>query len=255
MSQATTERRKQIMTQLLDKKHVTVKDLAESMDVSGATVRRDLKALADEEELNLVHGGATLPREGDFSYRAKQLRAIEEKKIIGQLAASLVEDGDQVFLDSGTTCSEMVPYLKKRHQVTVVANSARLAVELNGSGVHLILVGGEYRPDRMDTVGQMAINALSQLRGYVAFIGADGISMDFGPSAIDVESAHLHRLVIQNARSAVLLVDSSKFGNASLCQIVDWSPINTVVTDKEPADEWKRFFTENNIEVIYPKEA
>jgi DeoR/GlpR family transcriptional regulator of sugar metabolism len=218
-------------------------------------VRRDLKALADEEELLLVHGGATLPRQMDFSFRAKQLRAVEEKRIIGRLAAALVPDGDQVFLDSGTTCSEMVPYLKKMHGVTVLANSARLALELNAPGLRLFLIGGEYRPDRMDTVGPMAIAALNQVRGYVAFVGADGLSMDFGPSASDAASAHLHRLVIENAREAVLLVDSSKFGGASLFRIVDWAGISKVVTDRRPDEQWTRFFEEQSIEVIYPRES
>lgn len=252
MSQATEARRQRIMAQLLDRKHVTVKELATSMDVSGATVRRDLKALANEEDLQLVHGGATLPHQKDFSFRAKQLRATDEKRIIGRLATALVMDGDQVFLDSGTTCSEMVPYLKKLHALTVLANSARLALELNAPGLSIFLIGGEYRPDRMDTVGPMAMSTLNQVRGYAAFIGADGLSMDFGPSASDVASAHLHRIVIQNAREAVLLVDSSKFGYASLFQIVDWSHIDKVVTDGEPDQPWKRFLEEKDIELITP---
>jgi len=255
MGQATEERRKQIMVQLLDRKHVTVKELAASMDVSGATVRRDLKALADEEELLLVHGGAALPRQGDFSFRAKQLRAVDQKRIIGRLAAGLVLDADQVFLDSGTTCSEMVPYLKKMHDVTVLANSARLALELNAPGLKVFLIGGEYRPDRMDTVGPMAMSTLNQVRGYLAFIGADGLSMDFGPSASDMASASLHRLVLENARQAVLLVDSSKFSGASLFRIADWSGISKVVTDREPDEQWKRFFAEQNIEVIRPEQS
>jgi len=255
MSQAREERRKRIMAQLLDRKHVTVKELAASMDVSGATVRRDLKALADEEGLLLVHGGATLPRQRDFSFRAKRLRAVEQKRIIGRLAAGLVLDGDQVFLDSGTTCSEMVPYLKRKHGVTVLANSARLALELSAPGLSVFLIGGEYRPDRMDTVGPMAMSTLNQVRGYMAFVGADGLSMDFGPSASDVASAHLHRLVVENAREAVLLVDSSKFGGASLFQIVDWSGIGKVVTDREPDEQWKRFFEKQNIEAVYPEES
>jgi DeoR family fructose operon transcriptional repressor len=255
VSQATEERRKQIIAQLLDRKHLTVKELAASMRVSGATVRRDLKALAGEEELLLVHGGATLPRQRDFSFRAKQLRAVEQKRTIGRLAAALLLDGDQVFLDAGTTCSEMVPYLKKMQGVTVLANSARLALQLNAPGLSVFLIGGEYRPDRMDTVGPMAMTTLNQVRGYVAFIGADGLSKDFGPSASDMASANLHRLVIEHAREAVLLVDSSKFGGASLFQIVDWPRISKVVTDREPDDDWKRFFQEQDIEVTYPQES
>ena len=79
--------------------------------------------------------------------------------------------------------------------------------------------------------------------------------MDFGPSASDMASAHLHRVVVENAREAVLLVDSSKFGGASLFQIVDWSRISKVVTDREPDAEWKRFLEEQNIELIFAEQA
>jgi len=252
MSQATISRRQEIMSQLLEKKQVTVKALATSMGVSDATVRRDLKALAEEQGLKLVHGGAMLPRERDFSFEAKLRRASEEKRIIGQLAAQLVHDGDRVFFDSGTTCSAMVPHVKKRHDITILANSARLALELDAPGVQLFLIGGEYRPDRMDTIGPMAVDTLNQVRGYAAFIGADGLSMEFGPSASDLASAHLHRQVIQNAHQTVLLVDQSKFGNASLFQIVDWSQISAVVTDSEPEAEWRRFFRDKSITVVFP---
>lgn len=252
MSQSTIDRRHRIMTQLLDKKQVTVKELAASLDVSDATVRRDLKALASEQGLELSHGGASLARDRDYSYEAKRLRATEAKRIVGRLAGGLAHDGDHIFLDSGTTCSEVVPYIKRLHNITVLANSARLALDLDGSGVRLFLIGGEYRPDRMDTVGPMALTALSSVRGYVAFIGADGVSMDFGPSASDVESAHLNRQVVEQAVSTVLLVDDSKLGNASLFQIVDWPRISSVVTNDRPSEEWLSFFQQKNIDVLYP---
>jgi DeoR/GlpR family transcriptional regulator of sugar metabolism len=240
------------MSQLLEHKQVTVKNLASEMDVSDATVRRDLKALADEQGLRLVHGGATLPRERDFSFQARLMRAVEEKKTIGRLASQLIRDGDHVFLDSGTTCSELVPYVKRMHEITILTNSARLALELNAAGIQLFLIGGEYRPDRMDSIGPMAVSTLNQVRGYTAFIGADGLSSDFGPSASDLASAHLHRQVVANAVATVLLVDHSKFGNASLFQIVEWSQISTVITNKEPDGHWKQFFSDRNIALLFP---
>jgi DeoR/GlpR family transcriptional regulator of sugar metabolism len=252
MSQATVSRRQQIMSQLLERKQVTVKSLAAAMGVSDATVRRDLKVLADEQGLRLVHGGAALPRERDFSFQARQLLATEQKRTIGRLAAELIHDGDRVFFDSGTTCSELAPYVRRLHDITVLANSARLALELDAAGVQLFLIGGEYRPDRMDTIGPMAVSTLNQVRGYVAYIGADGLSMDFGPSASDLASAHLHRQVVQNASATVLLVDHSKFGSPSLFQIVDWSSIGTVVTDREPTREWCEFFRDRQITVVFP---
>lgn len=252
MSQSTVQRRQRIMAQLYEKKQLTVKELAQAMEVSDATVRRDLKVLAEEQGLELTHGGASLSPKRDYSYQAKALRASEAKRTIGQLAGELIQDGDHVFLDSGTTCSEVVPYIKQRHDITVLANSARLALDLQGSSAHLFLIGGEYRPDRMDTVGPMALSALNSVRGYVAYIGVDGLSMDFGPSASDIESAHLHRQVVQNATSTVLLADQSKFGNASLFQIVDWDQISKVVTNEKPDSDWLEFFASKQIQVVFP---
>ena len=101
-------------------------------------------------------------------------------------------------------------------------------------GLQLFLIGGEYRPDRMDTIGPMAVSTLNQVRGYMAFIGADGLSMDFGPSASDLASAHLHRQVVAERAATVLLVDHSKFGSASLFQIVEWSQISNGRDRQEP---------------------
>ena len=240
------------MTQLLDAKQVTVKELAKQLEVSDATVRRDLRALAAEQDLELNHGGASLSPKCDYSYHAKALRAAAEKKVIGQLAGELLKNGDHIFLDSGTTCSEVLPYVKQLQEVTVLANSSRLALDLKGSNAQLFLIGGEYRPHRMDTVGPMAIAALKGVRGYMAFIGADGVSMDFGPSASDLDSSHLHRMVVENATSTVLLVDHSKMGNASLFQIVEWDRINKMVTDRAPDEEWMEFANHRDIELIYP---
>lgn len=243
-----------MLSELLDKKHVTVRTLASNMAVSEATVRRDLKSLADDQKLNLVHGGAMLPSEGYFSFTAKRERHQSAKRIIGELAADLIHDGEQVFLDSGTTIFEMAEPLATKRGLSIIVNSARLAVELKAPAMNLIILGGQYRPDRMDTIGPIATSTLDQLRGYVAFIGADGLSMSFGVSAADIESAHLYRLAIRGARETVLLVDHSKFESASLFKIVDWEPIRRLVTDQRPSDEWMMFLEERNIEVIYPDE-
>ncbi|MEI8195647.1 MAG: DeoR/GlpR family DNA-binding transcription regulator, partial [Phycisphaerae bacterium] len=169
---------------------------------------------------------------------------------IGQLAASLVSDGDQIFLDSGTTCFEMAVPLAARRGLSVIVNSARLALELRTAGV--IILGGQYRPDRMDTIGPIAVNTVEQLRGYHAFIGADGISMDFGVSAADIESADLNRRVVIQARATTLLVDHSKFASASLFKIVDFDKISRVITDQKPTPDWLEFFEGRKIEVIWP---
>ena len=118
----------------------------------------------------------------------------------------------------------------------------------------MILLGGQYRPDRMDTVGPLATATLDQLRGYLCFIGADGLDRDFGPAAADIESADLNRRAVRNARQTVLLVDHTKFAAASLFKIVDWELVSRIVTDRAPTPEWMDFLSARGIQVDYPEE-
>ena len=250
MNSSPGQRREQILAALYERRHVTARDLAMDIGVSEATVRRDLKSLADSGEIELVYGGATLRRVSDYSFRAKATRNTEAKRLIGRLAADLVGDDDQIFLDSGTTCFAMAELLKRKRGLSIIVNSARLALELDASGLSVILLGGQYRAERMDTVGSLAMATLDQLRGYVCFIGADGLSLDFGPAAADIESACLYRHAVQNARQTVLLVDHSKFLAPSLCKIVDWGAIAQVVTDAPPSPPWDDFFHSRGISVV-----
>ncbi len=255
MRQATRERQARVLSELLDKKQMSIRTLAEDMSVSEATMRRDLKALSDTQKVLLVHGGAILPRETYLSFDAKHDRLPDAKSVIGHLAADLVQEGDQIFMDSGTTTFTMAGPLSTKRGLSMIVNSARLALELNSPGMNLIMLGGLYRPDRMDTVGSVALTVLEQMRGYIAFIGADGLSQDFGISAADMDSAHLNRLAITNARETVLLVDHSKFESASLFKIVDWDNIRRLVTDRLPDPHWMTFLNARQIEVIYPQDA
>lgn len=251
---SSRQRREKILATIFERRHVTARDLAEDLVVSEATVRRDLKTLAGAGEIELVYGGATLRRPSDYSFRAKGERNIQAKRAIGRLAAELVTDDGQIFLDSGTTCFEMIPFLKARRRLSIICSSARLALELDVPGIAVILLGGQYRPDRMDTVGLLATATLDQLRGYVCFIGADGLDRDFGPAAADIESADLNRRAVRNARQTVLLVDHTKFAAASLFKVVDWHFVSRLVTDRAPTPEWMDFLSARGIQVDYPEE-
>jgi DeoR family transcriptional regulator, fructose operon transcriptional repressor len=253
MRHTTRDRQARMLSELLERRHVTVRQLALDMDVSEATVRRDLRFLAEEKRVTLFHGGAAMPADGNYAFETKRDRNRPSKRLIGEIAASLVRDGDTIFLDSGTTCFEMAGPLGGRRGLSVIMNSARLALEFRAQGANLIMLGGQYRPDRMDTVGPIAQATLDQLRGYTAFIGADGISMDaFGVSASDIDSANLYRLAVQNARETVLVIDHSKFQSASLFKIVDWALIRRVVTDAAPSSDWREFLASRNIELHLP---
>lgn len=252
MSHSTQHRSESILSQVYEKGRVAVKDLAEQFSVSDATIRRDLRSLAEGGQIEMVYGGAALVRASDYSFHSKGMRNVEAKRVTGELAARLVSDNEQILIDSGTTAFQMARFLKGRRGLSIIANSARLALELDTPGLNVILLGGQYRQDRMDTIGPMATAALEQLRGYVAFIGADGLSMEFGLAANDIESAHLYDLAVRNSRRAVLLADHTKFLAPSLFKIVDFDAISQVVTDRRPPPEWMKYFDGLGIDVICP---
>jgi len=249
------DRHQHILAEVHQKRHVSARDLAAAIGVSEATVRRDLRTLADAGQIELVYGGATLRRSSDYSFRSKSTRNVEAKRVIGRLAADLVHDQEQVFLDSGTTTFEMAAFLKRRHGISVIVNSARLALELDVPDLRVILLGGQYRADRMDCIGPLAMSMLDQLRGYTCFIGADGLSMDFGPAASDIESAALFHRAVQNARETILVADHSKFDSPSLFKIVEWNDVSRVVTDKQPGDAWIEFLESRGVQVVCPPAA
>lgn len=252
MIQTIQKRREEILAICYRSGHVQVKKLSEELNVSEATVRRDLQGLAAEGHLELTHGGAKVIFNSDYSFISKSLRNVEAKSIIAQMASSIINDGDQLFLDSGTTCFQMTGYLRAKRGLTIILNSIRTAQELRTPSLNVLILGGQYRPDRMDTVGPMALESLERLRGYRAILGTDGISMDFGLTSVDIESAHVLSIVAKYARECILIADSSKFDQPSLYKITDMNTISTIITEKQPNDEWCKFFKENNINIIHP---
>lgn len=249
----TGERHDLILERIDLQGHVTVRDLAQRLGVSEATIRRDLKHLSDRRQVELVYGGATAARKLDQSLQARGQRNIEAKRIIGDLAGALVRDHDMLYVDSGTTCFEMRHALKQKRSLTLIVNSTRLATELQLSpDASLIMLAGHYRPERMDTVGPLAVQSIDQLRGYSAFIGADGLSQDFGVSASEMQTAYLYQHIIRNAKETILLADHSKFSAPSLFRIGGFESVSTVVTDRDPGPDWQTFFSDQGIALVTP---
>jgi len=247
------QRREGILALVYQEEHVSVRQLADHLDVSEATVRRDLHGLAAEGLLELTHGGAGMARNSDTSFLSKSMRNIEAKRAIAKLAADLVQDGDQIYIDSGTTCFSMAAFLRAKKRLSVIVSSVRTAQELEAPGLHVLMLGGQYRPQRMDTVGPLALETLERLRGYRAFLGTDGMVRDFGLTSVDIESAHLLRLAARHARESILLADSSKFDRPALYKIVDFQTVSTIVTETKPDPEWTDFFREHQIHCIFPE--
>ena len=212
---------------------VRVDDLCKQLQVSAATVRRDLAELEDLGELRRVHGGAVSvqSRLDEPLFDDKTSIAAREKHRIAQAALKYVNPGDTVYLDGGSTVLELARLLRERSNVTVLTNSLRAASELAGAGPRLIMIGGELRRRSQTLVGALTRGMLEELYVDKAFMGTLGLTLEEGLTTTDPSEAFTKELVMQRAREVILLVDSSKVGMVSFSRAGRLEDVNVVVTD------------------------
>lgn len=226
-------RREQIVTLLEREGEQNVDALAERFDVSSMTIRRDLDGLASEGKVLRTHGGARPAARISFEFRFLERAGAQadQKQAIAEKAASLVEPGQVVMLDSGTTTLAIARQLKTISKLTVITTSLPIASELFGlDHIDLILLGGILRKDAPDLIGPITDQNLDMLRADVAFIGADAVDLD---GALYNASAELGRVLGRMAEAsakAYAVADSSKIEQQDLmrfARVQDWAGLIT----------------------------
>lgn len=243
------------MERLRSNGKVQVEDLADELNVSKVTIRRDLSYLQKNGLLKKTYGGAVLAEipEINVSVRFRQTRNLQAKKIIGKLAAGLISNGDNIYLEAGSTCYEIIPHLSQHKDLTIIVNSLHLMSRLHELVQHkVIVIGGQYRHDRMDMVGPTAETTIANLSGFKAFTGADDISIETGISGADVTTVSFTKLVLKNAGQVVFVGDHSKFDNPALYKIADLSALDFIVTNRSPSPKWHKTARDLEINLIYP---
>lgn len=226
-------RQSQIRRLVEENGQVTVTELNQLLDVSEATIRRDLEQLADQGWVQRTHGGAMRPEPPSMEPPIKQRLAenAREKERIGRLAASLVHDGDTVFLGSGSTVSEIVPHLLSRQNLTVITNSLPILNRLSRSSVELIVIGGMFRASELSMVGHVAEQAIREFRADHTFMGIRGIDPQHGFTSDYLPEAVTDRAILNIAAHCVIVADYSKFNRVSSVFLAPVTSVNTVVTD------------------------
>jgi DeoR/GlpR family transcriptional regulator of sugar metabolism len=212
---------------------VRVEEICRALGASSATIRRDLEALEARGALRRVHGGAVSveSRLDEPLFDDKTSIAAREKHRIAAEAASLVSEGDTVYLDGGSTVLELARMLAQRTDITVVTNSLRAAIELSGRGPRLILIGGELRRLSQTVVGPLTQPLLEQLHVDIAFMGTMGFSLEDGVTTTDAGEAYTKKLAMARADRVVLLADSSKAGKVLLARAGELRDVNVLITD------------------------
>lgn len=253
MSLSYEERRIKILDQLSRDEKVSVVQLADELNVSSETIRRDLDRLDKEGKLKKVYGGAVKFRTDSWElpFEQKTLLNPEEKKAIGRAAASLVDDGDSIMLGNGTTPLEMVKYLAYKKNVTLVTHSAPvmlLALEVFKG--RIIFIGGEVDVSQKSANGPLAEGMLQQLKVNKTFISAGGVSSVDGITDFDLNEANISRKMMERAEETIILADYTKLGKSTLARICSLNEVSIIISDRKCPDEWRRKLSESGIELM-----
>lgn len=225
---------------LLDKKgRLSTGDIMSILNISESTARRVAISLEKKGLVIRTFGGIQKPFFNNFySYDALEEKMLGQKQRIGQFASTLVTDNDIVFISGGTTVFQMVINLaevlreNKIKNITVITSSF-VNVEILAKYCKVILIGGQYRPERRDFAGLIAEKSIKYLSIGKCFMGVDAINTEDGLMSYDIETARLDELVILRSRSVTILCDSTKVGKKGFVTHAPISCVENIVTDKD----------------------
>lgn len=245
----TEERHSIILDLLREKGVIKIIDLIEATNTSESTIRRDLTYLESINALKRIHGGATLPkgRLTEPSYSEKEVQSVDEKKIIAKYAASLIEDGDSVYLDAGTSTYEMIQYIDKSN-IVVVTNGLKHINALIDKGINAYILGGKIKNITKAVIGSDALKSLEKFRFDKCFLGINGIHIECGFTTPDSEEAMLKENAIKHSRQSFVLADESKFGEVSFVKVADLK--DAVIITNSEVENYKEYNEKTKVKVV-----
>ena len=229
----TTHRKQQILSLLKRNGQVIAKEVSQSMGVSEDTIRRDLRELAQEGLLQRVHGGALPASPAIADFAGRELLAPEGKIAIGRAAAQMIQPGQVVILDGGTTARQIARHLPLELKATIITHSPTIALELvNHPTIEVILIGGRLFKHSIVSVGAAAIEAIAQVHADTYFMGVTGVHPKAGLTTCDFEEAAVKRALSHAAAETIVLASSEKLNAASPYAIVSLDQISGIITER-----------------------
>jgi len=249
---ASTDRQIQLLQIIAERQRITVAEIVEQFAVSEATARRDLETLATQGKVQRVHGGAlalrSTPPELPLLERRDEQYA--EKRRIGQAAAALVQEGETVFLGSGTTVLEVARALRNTKDLTVITNSLPVLNILAGCECTVVCLGGMLRPNELSFIGHITEQALAEVRADKVFIGTRAISLEHGLTHEYLPETLTDRAIMRAGREVVVVADHTKFGRAATVLLASIEQVQTIVTDATTQAEFLQNIQARGIQII-----
>jgi DeoR/GlpR family transcriptional regulator of sugar metabolism len=239
----TQQRKSHILAVLRRDGQVVAKQLSAELALSEDTIRRDLRELAHDGLLQRVHGGALPASAAVADFSGRQQVAPDEKVAIGRVAAAMVQPGQLVFIDGGTTAVQMARHLDPQMRATVATHSPAVAMELvSHASIDVVMIGGRLFKHSIVSVGVGAVEEIKRIRADIYFMGVTGIHPEAGLSTGDLEEANIKRALMAASAETVVLASSEKLGSASAYLIAPIADISTlVVADKVPGAALKPY--------------
>jgi len=245
-------RRDAIYQLTVSKKMVNVNELSQQMGVTPMTIRRDLEYLEKKGLVERVHGGAIPSKHGLFEplFSQKNQQHVKEKDAIAQMAATMIENYETLFINSGTTTLRIFTKITAHH-VKIVTNNACFPMVKIPEYVDVISTGGSFNSESFTYYGDIASQTIQQTWATKAFVGVDGIDIEHGLTTPLQADNQVNRMMIEHTRGKVIVVtDSSKIGKVSNFFIEPISVVNTLITDNGISDKAKEDFIKLGIQVI-----
>ncbi len=251
----TLERQDEIIKILSENNSATVDELCEKLFVSGATIRRDLRAMEKQGLIKRSHGGAMIFKSSaeDSAFAIREQENTEAKRVIGLLASKLIKSGDSVFMDSSSTVGFVIPHLNAKTCVSVTTNGLRNALLLSKTNnVKVYVTGGLIENHSNSITGTDTMEFIYKINANVCLVSCSGVDLDAGFTDANIEQAKLKRQMRKNSNKIAVLCDSSKFGKKFMCKDFDFSEIDYLITDVIPPKEFIDKMQKNGVEIIIP---
>jgi len=248
-----TLRHELILQKLQEDGRVSIQDLSDEMQVSGVTIRKDLKLLEDKNLLFRTHGGGSIsnPYKTEKHINEKELIRVKEKQQIAKAALKLIGENDSIAIGSGTTVFELARLLHPSKHLTVITPALKIALELcNRPNVDVLQLGGMIRANSSSVAGFFAENILEDISCGVLFLGVDGIDIDFGLSITNLAETSLDQKMMEAAQIIVIMADSTKFGQRGLGRICSLDQVQYIVTDEGVSSGTVKQLEERGIKVV-----
>ncbi len=253
MSLLANQRREKILELLREDGSAKVIKLAKLFKVSEVTIRQDLERLEAEGFLVREHGGAYLKQVSDQvkSFSLLNQENLDKKAVIGRKAAELIENGDVIILDSGSTTTEIAKNLHGKKNLTIITNALNIAMLLGAEpGIEMIVTGGEFKPPTLSLTGQKAASFFDDIHVDKLFLATAGISLKSGLTYPSISDIVVKKAMIDAADVVYLVADSTKIRKSAFASLGALSLIDYIITDNEITPEHKKLFRDHEIEFI-----